>query len=177
MKLIILNGPSGVGKSTVAGRLHALMPTSVLIDIDELRRTIPGYREKWEEGGRLAYDYAANAIEDALKAESDVIVDKTITQPQVLDTFVSTAHQYEAEVIEFLLFAQKETVQKRAEDRGFKPGGMLTPGKVVEIWEKIDALRNQRTNAIVIDTTNIGPEEVFNIVSQKTRLIDLPTQY
>ncbi|MBI2025369.1 ATP-binding protein [Candidatus Kaiserbacteria bacterium] len=167
MKLIILNGSSGVGKSTVAERLHLQMPSSVLIDIDELRRTIPNYREKREESLRLAYEYADNAIEDGLKAGSDVIIDKAILQPEVLDTFVALAHKYDAKVVEFLLFAEKENVQKRAEDRGFKAGGMLTPEKVVELWEKADAFRRQRTDAIIIDTTHISPEEVFSMVSKR----------
>lgn len=167
MKLIILNGPAGVGKSTVAARLHSQMPASVLIDIDELRRTIPGYPEKREETLRLAYEYAANAIEDGLKAGSDVIIDKGIYQPEVLDTFISVANKCGANVMEFLLFAEKETVKKRAEERGFKPGGLLTLEKVEQHWASADALRTQRTGAIVIDTTHISPEEVFNIIKEK----------
>ncbi len=150
------------------------MPSSVLIDIDALRRTIPDYREKRKESLRLSYKYATNDIENQLRAGSDVIVDKTILQSEVIDTFVALAHMYGAEVIEFLLFAEKESVQKRAADRGFKPGGMLTPEKVEELWDRADALRPQRTGAIVIDTTHSNPEEVFKIISEEVGLRNQP---
>ncbi len=164
MKLIILNGPSGVGKSTLAARLHSQMPASVLLDLDEIRRSIPGYPEKREETLRLSFEYAFKAMEDHFKAGQDVIIDKGIFQSEVLDTLISVANKYNAKVSEFLLFAERETVKKRAEDRGFKPGGLLTSEKVVELWEKADILRAQRTGAIVIDTTHLASEQVFEKV-------------
>ena len=146
------------------------MPGSVLVEIDELRRTIPEYREKREESLRLAYTYAASAIEEGLKKGRNVIVDKTILQPEVLQDFIALANKHDAEVVEFFLFAEKECVQKRAEDRGYKPGGMLTPEKLVELWDSADELRSQRTDAIVIDTTHLSSEEVFALVAKRSGL-------
>jgi adenylate kinase family enzyme len=45
MKLIILNGPPGIGKSTVAQKLQKELPLSFLLEIDALRRCISNYRE------------------------------------------------------------------------------------------------------------------------------------
>jgi GrpB-like predicted nucleotidyltransferase (UPF0157 family)/predicted kinase len=166
MKLIILNGPSGVGKSTIAARLHQDIPSSLLIDIDELRRAIPGYPEKRQETLLLSYEYAADAIEDGLKAGNDVIVDKAISYSDTLDSFIERGKQCGADVYEFLLFADKQTVQKRADERGYRPGGLLTPEKVGELWEKSDVLRTERTNAYVVDTTHLSLEEVFSHIRE-----------
>lgn len=162
MKLIIINGPPGVGKSTAAERLHQELPSSQIIDIDELRRTtMPDYRERREESLRLAHKLATVAIEENLRRGKDVIIDKAISYSDTLDSFIDIGRKYDAEIYEFILFAEKATVQKRAEERGFKPGSMLTPEKVVELWEKADTLRNERSSAITIDTTHLTSEEVL----------------
>ncbi len=168
MKLIIINGPSGIGKSTLAVQLHQEIPSSFLVDIDELRRTIiPDYRERREESLRLSEVRAAEIIEEQLKSGHDVIIDKAILNEEVLESFVQLGNSLDAQVFEFFLFTDKETLQKRADDRGYKPGGLLTRERVGELWEKANALKEKRSDAIIIDTTNTGREEVFNRVTQE----------
>ena len=167
MKLIILNGPPGVGKSTVAGRLHQEIPSSVLIDVDEIRRmTMPDWRERRKESLSLAFECAADAVEDGLRGGHDVIIEKAIFDAPVIDSFVEIGKKYQAEVYEFLLFADKTTVLRRADERGYNPGGLLTPERAEELWEKSDKLRPERTNAFVVDTTLLTVEEVFNSVKK-----------
>lgn len=162
MKLIILNGPSGVGKSTVAARLCSQIPASVLIDIDELRRTIPDYREKREESLRLAHELAVNTIGNSLGGGHSVIVDKAISDSGTLDSFIELGKKHGAEVYEFILFTDKETLQRRADARGYRPGSLLTRERVGEMWEEANSLREQRPNAIVIDTTFLSIDETFS---------------
>lgn len=169
MKLIILNGPSGVGKSTIAARLQENMPSSVLIDIDELRRTIPDYKERRQESLMLAYEKAATATGEHLKDGLNVIIDKAITGSDTLDLLIKIGKKCGADVYEFLLFADKETVQERADERGYRPGSLLTREKVTELWEKADALRQQRQNAIVVDTVHMTLEETFDVVRDAIR--------
>jgi broad-specificity NMP kinase len=169
MKLIILNGPPGVGKSTIAARLHQEIPSSVLIDVDELRRTIPNYRERREESLLLSYQRTAEMIEKELRGGHDVIIDKAISYSGTLDTLIETGKKCGAEIYEFLLFADKATVRKRADARGYKPGSLLTPEKVDELWEKANELRMHRPEAIVVDTTHADVDEVFKKVHQSIK--------
>ena len=159
MKLILLNGPAGVGKSTISARLHTEMPNSILIDVDELRRSIPNYKEQRKESLLLAYQQTAEAIDTYLKKGKHVIIDKAISYSDTLDSFIEIAKKYGAEVYEIFLYADKKTVQKRADERGYIPGSLLTRERVGELWDMADALRNERPNAIVIDRTEFPPEE------------------
>lgn len=170
MKLIILNGPSGVGKSTIALRLQQELPSSVLIDVDELRRAIPDYRERRKESLMLAYEKTAETIEDHLRNGQSVIIDKAISGADILDSFIEIGKRHDAEIYEILLFADKETIQKRADERGYRPGSLLTREKVGELWDKADALREQRGNAIVIDTSQLDLEAAFERVKNTVLL-------
>ena len=58
MKLILLNGPSGVGKTTAAKKLHEIIPLSFLLDLDEQRQFISQFRIYPEESGSLSFDIA-----------------------------------------------------------------------------------------------------------------------
>ncbi len=169
MKLIILNGPSGIGKSTVAKRLHADMPDSTLIDVDELRRSIPDYKTHRQESSMLSYQKAGVLIEESFKAKKSVILDKTISYSDTIDSFVAIAKKFDVKVYEFILFADKEILQKRADERGYLPGSLLTRNRVGELWEKSDALRKERKNAIVIDTGQMTVDELYKYIESELK--------
>ena len=166
LKLIIINGPAGVGKSTVSARIHTVLQDSLIIDIDELRRQIPDYRENREASLKLSYEHAFHVIEKNLQQEKSVIIDKAIFDTRILDSFIELGKKYNAQTFEFLLFADKETLLKRAAERGYRPGSLLTSEKVAEMWGKADTLRKERLGIICIDTTTAGAEAVFQQIKQ-----------
>lgn len=166
MKLIILNGPSGVGKSTISSRLQTDIADAVLIDVDELRRSIPNYKEQRRESLLLAYEKTRDAIVSILREGKTVIIDKAISFTDTLDSFVTTGKEYGADVREVILFAPREVVQGRADERGYKPGSLLTRERVGELWDQLNGLREERSQAIVIDTQGLSIEETYEKVKE-----------
>ncbi len=160
-RLIILNGPPGVGKSTIAARLHKDISNSILLDIDEIRRSIPNYKEQRKESLILAYQEAMRTIEDCLAKDQTVIIDKVVSDSDTLDSFVEAGNKQGVVINEILLFADKESVQKRADERGYKPGSLLTRERVGDMWDQVSVLRRSRNNAVVMDTTHLNLEEVY----------------
>ena len=53
-RLVHLNGPPGIGKSTLARRYVADRPLAFCLDIDGFRRLIGGWAEHPEQSGQLA---------------------------------------------------------------------------------------------------------------------------
>jgi predicted kinase len=166
MRLIILNGSPGAGKSTAAAKLHADLPLSLLADLDSWRKLVSGWRENREESLKYTYTYAIAAIDAYLGTGKSVIVDKAIRGEEVIDALVAAGKKHDAEVFEFILTATQEVVSKRAEERGFHTHGLLTPEKVVELWQAAQELIAKRLQAIVIDTSAFSPEEVYEKIKR-----------
>jgi deoxyadenosine/deoxycytidine kinase len=63
MKIIIINGPTGIGKSTISRMVHKDLPLSFLLSIDEQRRYISHYRENRIESRDLVRNLALGVID------------------------------------------------------------------------------------------------------------------
>jgi predicted kinase len=170
MKLIIINGPCGVGKSTVARKLHETLPLSFLLDIDAQRRFISRHIEMAPESLSLVNAVALGITEACLREGRDVIVEKKIENTQFLDDLIALGKKHGAETYEFILWAPKEVVMKRAADRGYRPGGSFTPEKCERFWHQIDDLKDRRPEAKVIDAGRLDSDGVLEAV-KKTALI------
>lgn len=161
MRIIILNGPCGIGKSTIASKLHEEIPLSFLLNIDEQRRSFSQYREKREESRVASLKVSASIISSCLEMNHDVIIDKMLYETQVLDSFYEIAKKYNAEVNEIILWASKEVVMQRANARGWKKGGLLTPEKCEYFWHQIEAIIDKRPKATIINISNISEHEAY----------------
>lgn len=164
MKLILINGPTGIGKSTVAEKVHNNYPLSFLVDIDALRRYISGYREHKVQSKKLSLLVSESIVETYLKSGHDVVIDKVFTDVEVADRFIELGKKYDADVYEFILNASRELVIKRAEERGYREGGLLTPEKVVKFWEGIQDYIKKRSEAVVINVEVLSQEEVCGYI-------------
>ena len=165
MKLIILNGSPAAGKTTLAGKLHQDIPMSLLADVDVWRKMVSGWEKDRETSLDLAYKFSVGGVEAYLKTGNSVIVDKAIlSDNSVIDALISAGERNKAEVYEFILTADKETIIRRADERGYE-SGLLTPESVKELWETTQKLIEERPDAHVIDTTNLGVNEAYQKVN------------
>ncbi len=163
MHLIIINGPSGVGKTTVARMLHQEMPHAFLLDMDGQRRHMSGYREFADESRALSYAVGHSIVRTCLERGHDVILDRLMLTSENIDPFCGVAKEYGAAVHEFILWAPKESCLARAEERqeGWTKGGLLTKEKCELHWEKMNVFKSQRHEAVQIDVTKLSPEEIL----------------
>ncbi len=166
MKIIIINGPCGIGKSTIAVRLHEAIPLSsekltYLLNIDEQRRLFSHYRAKREESKEASLRISETIISTCLKMKHDVIIDKMLFDTQVIDSYYEIAKQNGAEVKEIILWATKEALMKRANERGWRKPSLLTPEKCEFFWHQIDEVKDKRPNAVIIDTSNSSEDETL----------------
>ncbi len=166
MKLIVINGPCGIGKSTVSAHLHDAMPLSYLLDVDAVTRNISHYREYKEERWELREAVAFSTVDAVLSVGRDILVEKMIFSEMVLDRYLEIGGKYNADVTEIILWASKEDVMKRAEDRGWREGSLLTKETCERFWNEMHELKSKRNKAHVIDVTGLDEKQVLEAVQK-----------
>jgi predicted kinase len=108
--LLLLNGPPGVGKSTVAAALAARRPGTLVLDVDVVRALISGDRAGTAEPARrLALDMARSH----LGAGADVVVPQLVARPDQVARFGRAAADGGARFAHVLLEAAPATVALR----------------------------------------------------------------
>jgi guanylate kinase len=110
-KLIVIRGPSGVGKSTVAKALmHITKRPTVLVDLDHYRF---GFVNPPKENHNLEYEMSASDIHIALEKGFDVIFDGNFSVEKK-DPFLDKlfAHHPNENYIFYLEASLDETLER-----------------------------------------------------------------
>jgi predicted kinase len=166
-KLIILNGPCGIGKSTLADMYKNEHPMCLMLDIDEVRRFMGSYREHQEQSYEQMYKLAYAMTREHLQNGYDVIVAKFIAKADVLRDFEKIAQECDANFFEFVLFSTKEDALARAVKRGFKPGGLLQADKLEKMYDELVEILKQRPKAIQIVSREDRVTETYRELIEK----------
>ncbi|NUT48157.1 MAG: AAA family ATPase [Saccharothrix sp.] len=113
-RLIVLNGPPGCGKSTIARRYAEDHPPALALDVDRVRDLIAG---DLSEAGRLARDIAIAAARVHLTSGHDVVVPQFLGRPEFLDRLSALAAEVGAAYHEVVLHDSKENAIRRFTER------------------------------------------------------------
>jgi len=117
-RLIHLNGPPGIGKSTLARRYAEDHPTTLNCDIDVLRTLIGGWKEDFPGAGTLIRPAALAMIEAYLRAGHDVVFPQMLIDPTELRRFEESATNAGAHFVERMLMDTATASVARFHRRG-----------------------------------------------------------
>lgn len=117
-RLIHLNGPPGIGKSTIARRYVADHHGVLNCDIDVLRTLIGGWSADFGTAGALIRSAALAMIEAYLRTGHDVVLPQMVLDPGQLARFESCAENAGAQFIERFLMDDAEVAVARFSRRG-----------------------------------------------------------
>ncbi|MGW6442505.1 AAA family ATPase [Lentzea sp. NPDC055074] len=116
-RLIHLNGPTGVGKSTIAARYAADHPGTLDLDADEIVRLVGGWREDFHGAVGLVRPLALAMAATHLASGNDVVMPQLIMRGGERDRFAAAAASAGADYVEFVLLAPPQTVAGRYRGR------------------------------------------------------------
>lgn len=172
-RLIHLNGPSGVGKSTLA-RMYADRHPGVLdLDTDQVVCLIGGWRDSFWQTLGAARRIAVAMAGAHLAAGHDVVMPQLVTGPGEVEGFEAVARDCGAEYREVVLMAGREQSVRRFERRS--AGGELAWHRHInEIVERaggrklLERIHGQlgeylqgRPGHVVVDTDDRDPEQTY----------------
>ncbi|WP_191907876.1 AAA family ATPase [Nocardioides cynanchi] len=90
-RLLHLNGPPGIGKSTLARRYGADHPGTLVCEIDALRTMVSGWEDDLPEVGPRVRTGALAMISAYLREGGDVVVPQLVAVPDQLARFAGAA--------------------------------------------------------------------------------------
>ncbi len=117
-RLIHLNGPPGIGKSTLARRYVTEHPAVLNCDVDVLRTLIGGWDSDFQKAGALIRPAALAMIQAYLDSGHDVIFPQMLLDPDELARFQTCATKVGAEYIECVLMDTPHAAVERFHRRG-----------------------------------------------------------
>lgn len=117
-RLIHLNGPPGIGKSTLARRYAAGHPGVLNCDIDVLRTLIGGWADDFGTAGALIRPAALAMIGAYLSGGHDVVLPQLLIDPAELARFEASASRVGALFVERVLMDTPGATVTRFHRRG-----------------------------------------------------------
>lgn len=117
-RLIHLNGPPGIGKSTLARRFADEHPGVLNCDVDVLRTLVGGWERDFERAGSLIRPAALAMIHAYLENGQDVVLPQMLINPAELARFEAAATDAGAQFVERVLMDSASATVARFHRRG-----------------------------------------------------------
>ncbi|MGW5715537.1 AAA family ATPase [Amycolatopsis sp. NPDC003865] len=171
-RLIHLNGPSGIGKSTIAQAYAERRPGVLNLDTDRVVCLIGGWRETFFETFKAAQLLTLAMAETHLRTGHDVVMPQLATRVADIRAFEDAARRCGAEYREILLTADKavagarfagraataDATTKGLDDILNRRGGIAV---VERIHDQLAAYLPQRPGCLVVPTGGRAPEQTY----------------
>lgn len=116
-RLIVLNGPPGVGKSTLAQRYVDDHPLALALDLDGLRRLLGRWQDDPNRAGLLARAMSLTLAREHLARGYDVVLPQYLGNPAFLQQAEAVAAETGAEFFEFVLTDNRDEIVRRFNER------------------------------------------------------------
>ena len=150
-RLIVLNGPPAVGKSTLAGRYADQHPPALALDIDKVRALIGGWREDPSGAGLAARELAIAAARAHLEAGHDVVIPQLLGRWEFLDRLEALARESGASFHEIVLWDTKDEILRRFAQRPPGPEHPeATPAEIAGLYDRLASRLETRSRADVV---------------------------
>ncbi|MFA7193867.1 MAG: AAA family ATPase [Candidatus Paceibacterota bacterium] len=160
-KLILLDGMSGAGKTTLSKSLSKELPRTAIVGFDKIKRFISDF-ERGIQDNQIAREVTMVMAAKYLDLGLSVIVENPFKTEEEIDFYTTLAQDRKIHCYKFQLHANPDIALQRVVKRTQENNGDLTEERA---RNNISIFKNRSHLGFkVIDTTNMEPREVMDSV-------------
>jgi predicted kinase len=169
-RLIHLNGPSGVGKSTVAQMYVDRHPGVLNLDADQLISLVGGWQDDFWATLNATRLLAISMAETHLRSGHDVVMPQLIVRVPEVERFEAAAERAGAEYHEVVLMASKRRAFDRFTGRALgQPIDQIIahsggPTLLEQMYDRLTAFLRDRPDCVVVDTDGRDAAQTYEAV-------------
>ena len=151
-RLLVLNGPPGIGKTTIAQRYVDAHPLALNLDLDGVRRMLGGWRDRPLEAGALARPLTLALAEAHLRTGHDVVLAQYLGRSDFLAEAEAVAARTGAEFVEVVLMVTRDDAVRRflARTAAAAEQSHVDAGRLVEEVGGRDALERMYDRLLLV---------------------------
>lgn len=161
--LLHLNGPSGVGKSTLARAHAAAHPGTLVCDIDDLRSWVSGWEDDFVGTGGAVRTSALALITAYLRTGRDVVLPQLIVTPTECARFEAAAADAGAAYAGVVLDVSPDHLLERLHGRAVTPVSAVVSRIIEERGGDELVLRGRR------ELLDLAPQQGWTVVDTTDR--------
>jgi predicted kinase len=181
-QLILLNGPPGVGKSSLGRRYADDHPMTLALEIDAVRAMFGSWLAESERSGLAARELAVVMAVTHLRSGHDVVVPQLLTRREFVERLRSVTEAEGAQFREITLLDEREAVLNRANSRAEPDGGFSARALVARQGNSLEAAYDAfvealhaRPEAAVIESSSLDEayaELLYHLGEGKEKAVD-----
>ncbi|MDD3303000.1 MAG: zeta toxin family protein [Candidatus Gracilibacteria bacterium] len=160
--LLLIDGMTGAGKTTVSGLLSKEIPRLAVIGMDKVKRFISDF-ERGERDNGIAKDVVFEMTKKYLDYDISVIVEQPFKTYEELERYEEISKKYKIPLYKVQLFTSPEIALNRVLNRQKNLEFKISEDR---IKRNIDFFEKKDKGFLVIDTSDISSEEV------KSKIVD-----
>jgi len=175
-RLIHINGPPAVGKSTIAELYTTDHPGSLNLDIDRVRMLVGGWQQDFVGIGEVVRPLAMAMAQAHLAGGHDVVMPQYLGDLREIESFEHVATAAGAEFVEVVLMDDVESIVQRFAERASGSDDELLdviastvgssggPAYLRELHDELSNAVASRERAIVVQSTPGDSEGTYREV-------------
>jgi predicted kinase len=159
--LLLMDGMSGGGKTTVTKLLADKSPRTAIVGFDKIKKFVSDF-ERGPRDNQIAREVTMVMAEKYLDLGLSVIVEHPFKTEEEIDFYTKIADEREMPCYKFQLHADPDIALQRVVARTKKNNGDLTEERAkrnISLFQP-----RQHLGFKVIDTTNVEPQKIAEII-------------